>query len=57
MQAAYLLSHTAMSVLDIGLSVGYENISYFHRIFKKKYGMSPRGYRLQSQLPGWNRGV
>ncbi len=56
-QAAYLLSHTAMSVLDIGLSVGYENISYFHRIFKKKYGMSPRGYRLQSQLPGWNRGV
>lgn len=46
-QAAYLLTHTAMSVMDIGLSVGYENMSYFHRIFRQKYGMSPRKYRLQ----------
>lgn len=45
-QAAYLLEHTGMSVLDIGLSVGYDNISYFHRIFQKKYGMTPRTYRV-----------
>lgn len=45
-QAAYLLTHTAMSVMDIGLSVGYENMSYFYRIFQQKYGMTPRKYRV-----------
>lgn len=34
-QAAYLLEHTAMSVMDVGLAVGYDNLSYFHRIFQK----------------------
>jgi AraC-like DNA-binding protein len=46
-QAAYLLTHTAMSVMDVGLAVGYENMSYFHRIFQKRYGMTPRKYRTQ----------
>lgn len=45
-QAAYLLEHTAMSVMDVGLAVGYDNLSYFHRIFQKKYGMTPRKYRV-----------
>lgn len=45
-QAAYLLEHTGMSIMDVGLSVGYDNLSYFHRIFRKKYGMTPRGYRM-----------
>lgn len=45
-QAAYLLRHTAMPVMDIALAVGYENVSYFHRIFQKRFGMTPRKYRL-----------
>ncbi len=45
-QAAYLLTATGMSVLDVALAVGYDNISYFHRIFQKRYGMTPRKYRL-----------
>lgn len=45
-QAAYLLESTKISVADIAYSVGYENISYFHRIFKKHYGLTPRNYRL-----------
>lgn len=45
-QAAYLLANTAMSVMDIGLAVGYENMSYFHRIFQKRYGTTPRRYRV-----------
>lgn len=45
-QAGYLLSHTAMPVSDIALAVGYENVSYFHRIFRKKYGVTPRHYRI-----------
>lgn len=45
-QAAYLLTNTKMSVMDIGLAVGYENMSYFHRIFLARYGMTPRKYRM-----------
>ncbi len=45
-QAGYLLENTNMSVMDIGLAVGYDNMSYFHRIFQKRYGMTPRKYRV-----------
>ncbi len=44
-QAAYLLTATGMTVADIGMAVGYNNMSYFHRIFKEKYGLSPKEYR------------
>ena len=44
-QAAWLLRNTDMRVDDIGISVGYENISYFHRLFAKTYGTSPKKYR------------
>ena len=44
-QAVYLLENTSMSVLDIGLAVGYDNQSYFHRIFQKRFQMSPKKYR------------
>ena len=46
-QAAYLLEHTTMSVADIAVAVGYDNISYFHRIFGRRYGMTPRQYRMR----------
>ena len=45
-QACFLLSTTTKPVSDIALMVGYENISYFHRIFQKRYGMTPRQYRI-----------
>lgn len=48
-QAAYLLEQTAMSVMDVALAVGYDNISYFHRIFRKKYGMTPHKFRHQKK--------
>lgn len=44
-QAAFLLKTTSMKVSDICLSVGYDNISYFHRIFRQRYGMSPYKYK------------
>lgn len=44
-QAAFLLKSTSMSVEDIALAVGYENKSYFHRIFSKSFGISPKKYR------------
>ena len=32
------------SILDVSLSVGFHNLSYFHRAFKKKYHMTPRTF-------------
>ena len=48
-QAAYLLQTSRLSVGDIALAVGYENISYFHRLFQKTYQMSPRKYRIRQR--------
>lgn len=48
-QAAYLLTTTSMNVLDIAIAVGYDNISYFHRIFQQRYGMTPRKYRMNKE--------
>lgn len=44
-QAAYFLKHTSLHVDEIGEAVGYSNLSYFHRIFQEKYGMTPKKYR------------
>lgn len=51
-QACFLLRSTALSILDISMAVGYENFSYFHRIFKAATGQTPRQYRISpSALP------
>ena len=44
-QAAWLLEHTNQRISDIALAVGYENVSYFHRIFRERFGLSPKKYR------------
>ena len=44
-QAAYFLKATSLRVDEIGEAVGYSNLSYFHRIFQEKYGLTPRKYR------------
>lgn len=44
-QAAFLLRNTDLSVEDISIAVGYENKSYFYRIFTSKFGLSPKKYR------------
>ncbi len=50
-QAVYLLSQTTLSVDDIIDAVGYNNSSFFYRIFREKYGCSPKEYRYNRRVP------
>lgn len=45
MAAKNLLVHSDLSIQAIAEEVGYENISYFYRIFKNKYGQTPKVYK------------
>lgn len=44
-QSAFLLSTTTLTIEDIIDVVGYNNSSYFHRIFRERFGMTPKTYR------------
>ena len=44
-KACELLKDKTQKVKDIGLLVGYENISYFSQVFVKHYGVTPNEYR------------
>lgn len=43
--AARLLRRSDWSIQKIISHVGYENTSYFYRLFHERYGASPREYR------------
>ena len=43
--AAGLLGTTTTSVTQIAQQCGFDNISYFNRIFRRKYNMAPLTYR------------
>lgn len=45
-KAAHSLKTTKLTVQEIMYSVGFNNKSYFYREFGKKYGMSPKEYRM-----------
>lgn len=47
-KAVQLLADTKLSISDIIAYVGYDNASYFFRIFKERYGVSPREYRQKN---------
>ncbi len=49
-KAAVMLRDTNNSVEDIMLEVGYTDISYFYRVFRKRYGMTPNQYRRQDKI-------
>lgn len=43
--SAQLLRRTKQSVLDISQRVGFNNVTYFNRLFRQQFGMSPSQYR------------
>lgn len=48
-QAEKLIRETDLPVSDIITAVGYDNTSYFYRVFREEFGVTPREYR-QKQL-------
>jgi AraC family transcriptional regulator len=46
-RAKGLLHNSAYKIIDIALSVGYENAQHFATLFKSETGVSPSEYRLQ----------
>ncbi len=47
-KAVELMCDTNLPINDIIAAVGYENNSYFHRVFKERYHMTPRVFRLKN---------
>ena len=47
--AAELLTNTSKSTLEICSAVGYDSLSYFIKQFKKKFGVTPHKYRLNTE--------
>lgn len=43
--AARMLITTGASILEIAVQTGFDNLSYFNRLFKRKYSQTPRQYR------------
>lgn len=43
--ASRMLVSSQDNIIDIAADCGYDNLSYFNRIFKKKYGLTPKEYR------------
>lgn len=46
-QACRLLSETALPIMEISLQCGFDNLSYFNRLFRQKKGVTPSEYRKQ----------
>ncbi|MEK0312528.1 AraC family transcriptional regulator [Cohnella sp. 56] len=50
--AMTLLGETHMAIAEIAERTGFTNTSYFHRIFKKHYGLTPTDYRKSEERSG-----
>ncbi len=46
--SAQQLAETTKPILDIMLDCGLTNLSHFYALFRKRFGVSPRRYRLQA---------
>ena len=57
-EAAGLLSSTEKKIIVISENVGFENVEYFCKLFKKYYGVTPTEYRIKknaSTIPSFGK--
>lgn len=48
-RACYLLKYSNKSVTDIAFEVGYNNVSFFNRMFRRHLLINPQGFRDRSK--------
>lgn len=47
--AMELLRDSGMSVLQVAMASGFDDIAHFHRLFRKRVGLTPAQYRISGQ--------
>jgi AraC family cel operon transcriptional repressor len=47
--ARYMLLTTDMSIIEISMYAGFDNLSYFYRLFKQRFSLTPADLR-KSQI-------
>jgi AraC family cel operon transcriptional repressor len=47
--AAQRLATTEDDIYEIAMDCGFENLSYFYRVFGRRYGLPPRAFRTQAR--------
>lgn len=45
--AANLLTHTDKEIIDISLEVGFQSLSYFYRLFRQEFSLTPLQFRTR----------
>ena len=48
-KAAHALEETSGPVMEIAMDHGFDNISYFNLQFRRKFGMTPRQFRMRQK--------
>lgn len=52
-RAQFLLATSDLTIAEVAMEIGLPNVSYFNRLFKKKFHLTPSAFRKL----GWNRSV
>lgn len=47
-KASILLTSSNNTIMDISLEVGFDNLSYFNKLFKRKYNLTPKEFRVNN---------
>ncbi|MBR1866827.1 MAG: helix-turn-helix transcriptional regulator [Lachnospiraceae bacterium] len=50
-RAEELLSTTGLKITEIGERCGFQEMSYFAKAFREKYGVTPSAYRREESIP------
>lgn len=50
-RARGLVTQTDMSLMDIAIASGFANQSHFSRIYRERFGLTPRRDRLEGRIP------
>lgn len=51
--AAYYLQYSADKIYEVGERLGYHNPSYFIKLFKRYFKVTPQAYRDRARVPEW----